>query len=97
VAEITPEQVRNLLTATTGWEQATQAATTARHILDHTLLDVAREAKLSLRDLVAVTGLHASTIRAGIRRAVGPGKPDGLIQDELPLYEQVAQERGRTL
>jgi hypothetical protein len=72
MAEITPAQVHRLLAATHDFTQSTQTAQTARTVLDHALLDVAREAHLGLRDLMALTGLHPSTIRAGIQRAIGP-------------------------
>jgi len=51
-----------------------------------TLLDVARSAHLNLRELAAITGLHAATIKACIHRAVGPTTID-FDQPELPLDE----------
>jgi hypothetical protein len=83
VAEITPQQVHELLTATRAFIETTDRATTARDTLGRTFLDVARQAKVGLKDLTAVTGLHPSTIRAAIRRAAGPGHPDRWEQPEL--------------
>jgi hypothetical protein len=88
VAEITPEQVHNLLTGTHEYLASAEAATKARDQLGHTLLNVVRQAKVSIKDLTAVTGLHPSTIRAAIRRAVGPGLPDGWEQPELEFSQR---------
>lgn len=71
MAEISPEQVGRLLEATRTHEEAAAVAAAAREALDVTLLDVARQAKVGLRELAAVTGLHHSSIRAGIQRAAG--------------------------
>jgi len=83
VADITPEQVRDLLVATQDYLAIAEAATHGRDTLGHTFLDVARHAKVGLRDIVAITGLHTSTIRAAIRRAAGPGLSDKWEQPEL--------------
>ena len=81
--EITPAQVHDLLTATHDFTQAADATTQARDHLDHLFLDVARTAKVGLRELAAVSGLHHSAISAAIRRATGPGLPDGWDQPSL--------------
>jgi hypothetical protein len=83
MAEINQTQIHDLLTATQDFTHATDAATQARDHLDHLFLDVARTAKVGLRELATVTGLHHSTIRAAIRRAIGPGLPDGWEQPSL--------------
>jgi hypothetical protein len=90
VAEITPEQVHDLLASTHEFLASNEAATKAREQLGHLFLDVARQAKTGLRDLSAISGLHASTIRAMIRRAIGPGLPDGFEQPELPIFADLA-------
>jgi hypothetical protein len=53
--------------------------------LGRLLLDTARRAKTSPRDLSAVTGLHHATVRAMIARAAGNGLPDGWTQPELAI------------
>jgi hypothetical protein len=83
MAEISPAQIHDLLTATQDFIHAADAASQARDHLDHTFLDVARTAKVGLRELAAVTGLHHSAIRAAIHRAIGPGLPDGWEQPSL--------------
>ncbi|MDR1188221.1 MAG: hypothetical protein LBK95_12335 [Bifidobacteriaceae bacterium] len=85
MAEITPEQVHDLLTGTHEFLASTETATKARDQLARLFLDVARQAKAGLRDLSAVSGLHHATIRAMIQRATGPGLPDGWDQPELPI------------
>ena len=91
--EITDEQVHNLLTGTLEFLASAEAATQARDQLGHLFLDVARHAKARLRDLSAVTGLHHSTIRAMIQRAIGPGGlPDGYEQLQLPIFADLASE-----
>jgi hypothetical protein len=92
VPEITQEQVRDLLTSTHEFLTSAEAATKASEQLGHLFLDVARKAKEGLRDLSAVSGLHHSTIRAMIQRAIGPGLPDGYEQLELPIYADLAIE-----
>ena len=67
-----------------------EAAALARDQLGHLFLDVARKAKVGLRDLSAICGLHHATIRAMIQRAIGPGLPDGFVQPELPIYAELA-------
>jgi hypothetical protein len=91
VAEITPQQVHDLLTGTHEYLTSAQAATNARDQLGQLFLDVARQAKTGLRDLAAVSGLHANTVRAMIQRAIGPGRPDGWDQPELPIFTDLAQ------
>lgn len=86
MAEITPEQVHELLTGTHEYLASAQAATEARDQLGHLFLDVARQAKAGLRDLSAVSGLHHATVRAMIQRAIGSGLPDGWDQPELPIF-----------
>jgi hypothetical protein len=91
VAEITAAQVHDLLTGTHEFITAGQAAAKARDSLGHLFLDVARQARVGLRELSAATGLHHSTIRAMIQRATGPGLPDGWEQLELPLLAEIGQ------
>lgn len=86
MAEITPTQVHDLLTATQDFTHATVAAAQARDHPDHTFLNVARTARVDLRELAAVAGPHHSAIRASIRWAVGPSMPDGWEQQELPIF-----------
>ena len=86
MAEITQEQVHDLLTGTHEYLASAEAAAITRDRLGHLFLDVARKAKVGLRDLSAVSGLHHATIRAMIQRAIGPGLPDGMEQPELPIY-----------
>ncbi|MDR0626699.1 MAG: hypothetical protein LBG11_05480 [Bifidobacteriaceae bacterium] len=81
--EITPAQVHDLLTATQDVTHAVDAATQARDHLGHLFIDVSRTAKVGLRELAAVTGLHHSAIRAAIRRAIGPSLGDGWEQPSL--------------
>jgi hypothetical protein len=89
VAEITPEQVHDLLTSTHEFLASAEAAAKARDQLGHLFLDVARQAKAGLRDLAAVSGLHHATIRAMIQRAIGPGLPAGWDQPELPIFAEI--------
>jgi hypothetical protein len=83
MAEINQTQIHDLLTATQDFAHAADAAAQARDHLDHLFLDVARTAKVGLRELAAVTGLHHSAIRAAIRRAIGPSLGDGWEQPSL--------------
>ncbi|MCL1837959.1 MAG: hypothetical protein FWG47_01400 [Propionibacteriaceae bacterium] len=93
MAEITPEQVHDLLTSTHEFLASAEAATKAREQLGHLFLDVARQARAGLRDLSVVTGLHHASIRAMIQRAIGTsGLPDGYEQLELPIYADLAAE-----
>jgi hypothetical protein len=46
------------------------------------LLTTAREARVGLRELSALTGLHPNSVRAGIQRAAGP-MTTGFEQPEL--------------
>jgi hypothetical protein len=91
VAEITADQVHDLLTGTHEFLASAEAATKARDSLGHLFLDVARQAKVGLRELSAVSGLHHSTIRAMLHRAIGPGLPDGWDQPELPIFTDLGQ------
>ena len=86
MAEITPDDVRLLWTATTVHEDAARVAENARENLDTTLLEVARRSKVGLRELAAVTGMHPNSIRAGMQRAVGPTTIN-FEQPELDLSE----------
>lgn len=88
--DITQEQVHDLLVGTHAFLTSAEAATKARDHLGHLFLDVARQAKVGLRDLSAVSGLHHSTVRAMIQRAIGPGTQDGWDQPELPIFMDVA-------
>jgi hypothetical protein len=90
VAEITADQVHDLLTSTHEYMAAGRAATRARDRLGHLFLDTARQAKVGLRELSAVSGLHHSTIRAMLQRAIGPGLPDGWDQPALPIMVEPA-------
>lgn len=72
MADINPEQVRALLRAVEASREADQVARAARDNLDLALLQTARGARVGLRELSALTGMHHSTIRAGIQRAAGP-------------------------
>jgi hypothetical protein len=83
MAKITPAQVHHQLTATQDFTRAADAATQARDHIDHLFLNVARTAKVGLRELTAVTGPHHAAIRAAIRRAIGPGARDGWEQPSL--------------
>jgi hypothetical protein len=85
VAEITADQVRDLLTGTHEYLAAGQAAAKARESLGRLFLATARQAKVGLRELSAVSGLHHSTIRAMLQHAIGPRLPDGWEQPELPV------------
>ncbi|MDR1186267.1 MAG: hypothetical protein LBK95_02225 [Bifidobacteriaceae bacterium] len=78
--EITPTQVHNLLVRTHEYMASSKQTGQTRDRLGHLLLDTARQAKTSPRDLSAVTGLHHATIRALISRAAGNGSPDGRTQ-----------------
>jgi hypothetical protein len=91
VAEITADQVHDLLTSTHEFIAAGEAATKARDTLGHLFLDIARQAQVGLRELSAVSGLHHSTIRAMLHRAIGPGLPDGWEQPELPILAELGQ------
>lgn len=73
MAELTGSQVQRLLDSIAQFEQQVATATQARIVMDKVILDTAREAKLTLPELTALTGLHHSQIRASIRRAAGPG------------------------
>jgi hypothetical protein len=93
VPEITADQVHDLLTATQEFIHTADAATKARDALGHLFLDVVLKAKVGLKDLSAVTGLHHATIRAAIQRAVGPGLPDGWEQPSLlEFFETIEAE-----
>jgi hypothetical protein len=72
VAEVTPDQVARLLRAVETANETQAVVDAARDALDHALLSTAREARVGLRELSALTGLHANTVRAGIQRAAGP-------------------------
>jgi hypothetical protein len=85
VPDITPTQVHNLLTTTRQYLASHNQTGQARDQLGRLLLDTARRAKTSPRDLSAVTGLHANTVRALIARAAGHGAPDGWTQPELAI------------
>jgi hypothetical protein len=78
------------LTGTHEFLTSAEAATKARDALGILFIDVARKSKIGLRDLSAVSGLHRSTVRAMIQRAIGPGLPDGFEQPELPVYVDLA-------
>lgn len=84
VAEISAEQVGRLLRATETAEEAATVARASRDALDEVLLSTAREAKVGLRELAAITGLHPNTIRAGIQRAAGEASID-FDQPELEI------------
>lgn len=84
MAEISAEQVGRLLRATETAEEAATVARASRDALDEVLLRTAREAKVGLRELAAITGLHPNTIRAGIQRAVGEASID-FDQPELDI------------
>jgi hypothetical protein len=90
VADITSHQVHDLLIGTHEYIVTSKAAADARDTLGHLFLDVARTAKVGLRDLSAVSGLHHATIRAMIQRAIGTGLPDGFVQPELPIFGELA-------
>ena len=83
--DITSEQVHDLLTGTQEYLTSTERASQARDQLGHVLLEVFLVAKVGLRDLSAVSGLHHSKIRAMIQKAAGPSLPDGWDQPELPF------------
>jgi hypothetical protein len=97
MAEITPDQVARLLWAVETANEAKVVADAARDALDHVLLSTACEARVGLRELSALTGLHSNTIRAGIQRAAGPTTID-FEQPELEigvgLSEDVSTVRG---
>lgn len=84
MAEISAEQVGRLLRATETAEEAATVARASRDALDEVLLSTAREAKVGLRELAAITGLHRNTIRAGIQRAAGEASID-FDQPELDI------------
>ncbi len=90
MAEITPEQVHDLLTSTHDYLTSAEAAAQAKDHLGQLFLDVARQAKAGLRDLSAISGLHHTTIRAMIHKAIGPAPPDGWDQPELPIWADLA-------
>jgi len=94
MAEISADQVHQLLTGTHEFLTSAEAATKARDALGILFLDVARKAKVGLRDLSAVSGLHHATVRAMIQRAIRPGLPDGFEQPELPIYADLAGAAG---
>jgi hypothetical protein len=81
--ELTAAQVHILLTATEEYVHSAQEVVKTRSRLDRVLLDTACEARVGLRELAALTGLHHAAIRAGIRRAVGRGRPGGWSQPTL--------------
>jgi hypothetical protein len=83
VSELTAAQVRLLLTATEEYVHCAEQSVKARDRLDRALLNTVRQARVGLRELAAVTGLHHAAIRAGIRRAVGPGRPGEWSQPTL--------------
>ncbi|MDR1293875.1 MAG: hypothetical protein LBK59_02770 [Bifidobacteriaceae bacterium] len=83
MSELTAAQVHLLLTATDEYVHSAEQAVKARDRLDRALLDTARQARVGLRLLAAVTGLHHAAVRAGIRRAVGPGRPGSWSQPTL--------------
>jgi hypothetical protein len=83
VAKITADQVHDLLTGTHAYIGAGQAAK-ARDRLGR--LDTARQAKVGLRELSAVSGLQHSTVRAMLQHAIGPG-PAGVW--EQPMLVEV--------
>jgi hypothetical protein len=85
VPEITPTQVHDLLTGTHEYMASSKQAGQARDRLGRLLLDTARQAKTSPRDLSAVTELHHSTVRALIARAAGHATPGGWTQPELAI------------
>ena len=85
MAEITAAQVHDLLTLTHEYLAAGDAAVKARDSLGLVFLEVARQAKVGLRELSAVSGLHHATIKAMLQRAAGDGLPDGWEQLELPI------------
>jgi hypothetical protein len=87
VADITPSQVHDLLTATHAYVASNEHAVHARQHLGNLFLDVSRQAKVGLRELSVLSGLHHSTIRAMIQRAAGPGMPEGWEQLQLPVLE----------
>lgn len=90
MADITPVQVHDLLASTHEYLTSTKQASQAKDHLGHLLLDVARQAKVGLSDLSAVSGLHHATIRAMIQKAIGPTLPDGFLQPELPIWADLA-------
>ena len=83
MAEITQAQVHDLLTSTAEYLAAGQAATKARDNLGQVFLNIARQAKVGLKELSATTGLHHATVRAMIHHATGPGLPDGWYHPTL--------------
>jgi|SRR5699024_5706828 len=82
--EISAEQVGNLLRHAEAAEEAKAVADQARAALDEALLDTAREARVGVKELSAVTGLHHNSIRAGIQRAAGETTID-FEQPELEI------------
>jgi cell division septum initiation protein DivIVA len=93
VAEITPAQVQQLLEGTRQFLDAGQATADARDRLGRVFLDTARQAKLGLKELSAVSGLHHATVRALIKRAIGPARADNWDQPELAVFTNPAQTR----
>lgn len=73
MAELTGSQVQRLLDSIAEFQQQVATATQARTVRDELILGITREAKLTLPQVTALTGLHHSQIRASIRRAAGPG------------------------
>src|SRR5690625_2070450 len=91
MSQIEPEQVRRLLVGAEEAQAAADAARQAQDALDHTLLDVARRAKVGVSELAAVTGLHPNSVRAGIRRAAGESNVE---YDQLSFdFEALADHR----
>ena len=92
MSQISPEQVRRLLVGAEEAEATATAAQAARDALDHTLLDVARSAKVGVSELAAVTGMHPNSVRASIRRAVGESS---IEYDQLAFdFEALTSPRG---
>ena len=94
MAEITAAQVHDLLIGTHEYLTTGETAAHARDDLGHLFLDVARQAKVGLRELSAISGLHHSTIRAMINHAAGPVLPDGWEQPELPIPADLGRPAG---
>ena len=84
MAELSPENVTRLLEQVRRHREAQALADAERGVLDVALLDVAKQSRVGLRELAAVTGMHPNTIRASIQRAAGPATID-FEQPELDL------------
>ncbi|BDZ44025.1 hypothetical protein GCM10025865_33670 (plasmid) [Paraoerskovia sediminicola] len=84
MAEVTAEHVGLLLRAQADLEEKSNVAAQSRDDRDQTFLDVARDARVGLRELAAITGLHPNTVRAAIQRAAGDAEID-FEQPELDL------------